>query len=247
MIDPIRSGFHYLKKKKKEDHVLSKEEKDPIDRSSKKVIGGDRSFSSHSSLPVSYVDVVDDPFMEDSGGGKKSYKDSVLGTSNGGASAPDSEDEYEERVDAPNGDGAEKIDPEEEEIGVTVVEGKLGTYDCPRFQLTEKEEERIRRPWLNAVIVKLLGRSIGYKALENRLKQMWVRMGVLNIIDLSNGYFLVDFSNKEDQSKALLEGPWLIYDHYLILREWTPNFHPSSGSIKNVAVWVPFSGLPLEY
>lgn len=158
----------------------------------------------------------------------------------------DPKDEFEDWVEAPSGEKPEDQESEEDEASITVMEGKLGKYDCPRFQLTEKEEERIKRPWLNAVIVKLLGRSIEYKALETHLKQMWVRKGVLNIIDLSNGYFLVDFSHKEDQSKALLEGPWLIYDHYLIVREWSPNFYPSSESIK-VAGWVRFSGLPLEY
>lgn len=95
--------------------------------------------------------------------------------------------------------------------------------------------------------MKLLGRKIGYKALETRLKQLWVRHGIINVIDLGNDYFLVDFSSSDDLNHALTEGPWLIYDHYLIVRKWCPNFHPESESIKNVAVWISFSGLPIEY
>lgn len=45
-----------------------------------------------------------------------------------------------------------------------------GESDCPKFILTEKEEERISRPWRNGGSVKLLGRKIGFKALENRLQ-----------------------------------------------------------------------------
>lgn len=67
------------------------------------------------------------------------------------------------------------------------------------------------------------------------------------MVDLGNDYFLVSFSSTEDLSAVLTEGPWLIYDHYLIVREWTPNFDPMSASINKVAVWVRFSGLPLEY
>lgn len=80
--------------------------------------------------------------------------------------------------------------------------------------------------------MKLLGRKIDYKALENRLKQMWVRKGIFTIIDLGDGYFLVTFSHKEDKRKALEEGPWLIYDHYLMVREWSPNFNPAKESIE---------------
>jgi hypothetical protein len=142
---------------------------------------------------------------------------------------------------------AEEEDDEDEFTGLTVVEKKAGGYDCPEFILSEKEETRIQRPWRQGLIVKLMGRRIGYKALETRLKQIWVRKGVINIIDLGFEYFLVYFTNEEDYTKALEDGPWLIYDHYLIAREWTPNFHPNNATIEKAAVWVRISGLPIGY
>ncbi|MCI97078.1 hypothetical protein A2U01_0118378, partial [Trifolium medium] len=39
-------------------------------------------------------------------------------------------------------------------------------YACPEIVLSQHEEKRIQRPWRRGVIVKLLGRRIGYKALE---------------------------------------------------------------------------------
>lgn len=57
------------------------------------------------------------------------------------------------------------------------------------------------------IIVKMLERKIGYKALETRLCQMWVRNGVISIVDLGNEYFLIAFSHEEDKSVALMEGP----------------------------------------
>jgi hypothetical protein len=126
----------------------------------------------------------------------------------------------------------------EEETAIRVEETKLGGYECPEFVFSKEEEKRIHRPWRRGVIVKLLGRRIGYKALETRLKQMWVRKGVITIIDLGNDYYLVAFSNEKDQYAALMNGPWFIYDHYLTVKEWSPNFHPSSDTISKVAVWV---------
>ena len=35
--------------------------------------------------------------------------------------------------------------------------------------------------------LKLLGRKIGFKALESRLKQMWVRKGII-VIDIDNDF-----------------------------------------------------------
>ncbi|MCH94906.1 hypothetical protein A2U01_0015876, partial [Trifolium medium] len=76
---------------------------------------------------------------------------------------------------------------------------------------------------------------------------MWVRKGVINIIDLGNDYYLVAFTHEEDKNAAMSDGPWFIYDHYLTVREWSPNFHPASDTIKSVAVWIRISGLPIEY
>jgi hypothetical protein len=206
------------------------EEKDQQERSTKKKKQGEHSFSNQSSLPKDYSDAVD---MQVNGG---SYRDTVLGTAKQGRTRGVDVEEEEEDED---GDG----DME----GMKVEERVIGDYECPEFIFSKKEEKRLYRPWRRGVVVKLLGRRIGYKALETRLKQMWVRKGVINIIDLSNDYYLVAFTHEEDQYAALMDGPWFIYDHYLTVKEWSPNFHPASDTIKEVAVWLRISGLPIEY
>lgn len=41
-------------------------------------------------------------------------------------------------------------------------------------------------------------------------------------------------------------GPWLIYDHYLIVKELSPNFHPANDKILNVVVWVHIYRFPIK-
>ncbi|CAJ2632298.1 unnamed protein product [Trifolium pratense] len=171
--------------------------------------------------------------INDHSGG--TYMDKVMGRKGGLVNEECCEEE--EEVDMEDGDGEE----------MKVEERVIGDYECPEFIFSKKVEKRIYRPWRRSVIVKLLGKRIGYKALETRLNQMWVRKGVISIIDLSNGYYLVAFSNEEDQYAALMDGPWFIYDHYLTVKEWSPNFHPASDTIKEVAVWMRISGLPIEF
>ncbi|MCH92326.1 hypothetical protein A2U01_0013263 [Trifolium medium] len=65
---------------------------------------------------------------------------------------------------------------------------------------------------------------------------MWVRKGVIGIIDLNNDYYLVAFTHEEDQYSDLMDGSWFIYHNYLTVKEWSPNFHPASDTIKEVAV-----------
>ncbi|KAK2359720.1 zinc ion binding / nucleic acid binding protein [Trifolium repens] len=136
---------------------------------------------------------------------------------------------------------------EDEGEGIKIEETIYGGYECPSFVLSRKEEERIHKPWKNGLIVQLLGRKIGFKPLETRLKQLWVRQGVINIVDLGYDYFLVTFTSEEDHTTAQVGGPWLIYDHYLAVREWSADFNPAVESVKSIAVWFRFSGLPIEY
>jgi hypothetical protein len=214
---------------------LSTEETDQVERSEKKVKRKASEYTGESSVPVSYADIYD--HGDDAAGetAKQSYKQSLLGD--------DAQNQQDNTVEM----DAEGDEDDTEFEGLTVVEKKIGSYDCPEFILSAKEESRIQKPWRQGLIVKLMGRRIGYKALETRLKQMWVRKGVISIIDLGYEYFLIYFTNEEDYTKALEDGPWLIYDHYLIAREWRPNFHPSNATIEKVVVWVRISELPIEY
>lgn len=94
--------------------------------------------------------------------------------------------------------------------------------------------------------MKLLGRKIGFKALESILNQMWVKREVITIIDLSNDYYLVAFSHEDNKKAALANGLWFIYDHHLTVKDWSPNFQSGSDTITKYAVWVCIFGPQLS-
>ncbi|CAI8614723.1 unnamed protein product [Vicia faba] len=108
------------------------------------------------------------------------------------------------------------------------------------------EVKRIVKHWSKGVIVKLLGHIVGFKALENRLNICWAKHGVLNIVDLGQKYYLVNFTNKEDQKIAITNGLWLSFYHYLSVRAWCSNLCHNRKAIVNLVVWVRIFGLPIE-
>ncbi|KAI9116355.1 hypothetical protein K1719_012522 [Acacia pycnantha] len=99
-------------------------------------------------------------------------------------------------------------------------------------------KQRLYRAWRKSVIVKLLDRNIGYKALLSGLQALWAKKGVVSLIDIGHGYYVVKLSNRDDYINALDGGPWMIYDHYLSVRPWEPNFSTATAKIDKVAVWV---------
>ena len=56
------------------------------------------------------------------------------------------------------------------------------------------------------MIIKLPRRKIGYKALESKLFQLWVKDDALEIMDLTNKFYLIKFIAFFDYEYALMEG-----------------------------------------
>lgn len=46
-------------------------------------------------------------------------------------------------------------------------------------------------------------------------------------MDVGNGYFMAKFDISIDWEKVISEGPWIVNDHYLVVKTWTPQFNPS--------------------
>ncbi|XP_019160127.1 PREDICTED: uncharacterized protein LOC109156749 [Ipomoea nil] len=118
---------------------------------------------------------------------------------------------------------------------------------CPTIRLTKAEIEAIRAPWRKALIIKVMGRKVGYAYLLRRLNSMWKPQGRLDLIAIDNDYFLVRFGSVEDLEFAMFEGPWMILDHYLLVKPWVPDFDPYSDKTEKVLVWARIPCLPAEY
>ncbi|KAL4365378.1 hypothetical protein AHAS_Ahas07G0100100 [Arachis hypogaea] len=112
-----------------------------------------------------------------------------------------------EQKDAPEGE----FSPSEDVIVTKVEEGLYN------LRINETTIRKLWKLWWNSLIVKLVGRKIGYSVMK-RLENMWSGKGSIDVIDLGHDFYLVKFYSQEDLDYALLEGPWKIYDHYLAVR-----------------------------
>ncbi|KAI8005960.1 hypothetical protein LOK49_LG07G02581 [Camellia lanceoleosa] len=125
------------------------------------------------------------------------------------------------------------IDEEDDEGDIHIHEENLPQthQGIPQIQLPKKLLEQIHKPWSNTLIVRLLGKSIGYKLLCTRVKILWGLQDEFNDIDLGNNYFLFKFSSLDDCAKVYLGGPWVIMDHYLTVCKWELDFKVSEDSV----------------
>ncbi|KAE8695270.1 hypothetical protein F3Y22_tig00110722pilonHSYRG00004 [Hibiscus syriacus] len=102
--------------------------------------------------------------------------------------------------------------------------------------------------WMRmTVIVRLLGRSIGYRVLWNKIKALWQPQGNFQLIDLDNNYYLVHLENEGDYTRVLTDGPWVIFSDYLIVQPWSRDFSTSEDHPSKVIVRIHLLGLPYQY
>ncbi|KAI9121291.1 hypothetical protein K1719_008324 [Acacia pycnantha] len=126
--------------------------------------------------------------------------------------------------------------------------GEVTNGMYPVLSVTSEQYTTWCKPWMNSLIIKVLGLSISKHVLIDRVWRMWKPQQPLKVIPLSNYYYIVSFSSKEDHDYAYHEGPWMIDDHYLLVQRWRPNFNPRKADCqRKVAVWVRIPDLPMEF
>ncbi|KAF7823296.1 uncharacterized protein G2W53_021440 [Senna tora] len=125
----------------------------------------------------------------------------------------DSDAERSEESDSSSNSSDENQEPEEGD-GITV---EKDLFDRLNFKLSDREWKRLNRPFKKALIIKLLGKTIGFKFLFRKVNQEF----------------------------ALTGGPWIVLDHCLIVRPWTSLFDPDE-KVQKLATWVHLPDLPIE-
>ncbi|KAL8151621.1 LOW QUALITY PROTEIN: hypothetical protein V2J09_021429 [Rumex salicifolius] len=76
----------------------------------------------------------------------------------------------------------------------------------------------------SSLAVKLLGSYAPFHVMEKRLQDLWILVVEIAVMDLPNGYFIIQFETKDDYLHALI--PWMLFGHYLITKDWSTTFNP---------------------
>ncbi|XP_019198981.1 PREDICTED: uncharacterized protein LOC109192732 [Ipomoea nil] len=77
--------------------------------------------------------------------------------------------------------------------------------------------------------------------------RIWNPEGKTEIIDVGFGWYIVRFNLQKDCLHVLVDGPWKLFDQYVVAQRWRPNFDPANAKVERMAVWVRLSGLPVEF
>ncbi|KAL4272707.1 hypothetical protein GQ457_13G011180 [Hibiscus cannabinus] len=146
--------------------------------------------------------------------------------------------------------GLQPLEHTIKELDVVVTDEDVlygGNNLLPEIRFSDRVHDVIDEKLAHSVIIRLLGKSIGYRALLNRIQTLWNPIGELQLIDLDNEYFLVRFAVEEDFAHVLTGGSWVVYGSYLTVQPWSRNFSTNVDHPEKIMVWVRLPKLPYRY
>ncbi|KAK9166137.1 hypothetical protein Scep_001328 [Stephania cephalantha] len=111
------------------------------------------------------------------------------------------------------------------------------------LRFSKKVQNKMNERMKNTLVIRVLGRSIGYKTLFNRMHILWNPKKHMKVMDVDNCYYMVRFASHDDYTKVLLQGQWKVLGHYLTVQLWTPCFDPKGNNLYVIATWARFPGL----
>ncbi|KAK9015264.1 hypothetical protein V6N11_006380 [Hibiscus sabdariffa] len=93
------------------------------------------------------------------------------------------------------------------------------------------------------VVIKIIGRRIGYVTLRNKLHEVWKPNQAFKLMDIENDYFLVTFRSRVDYLHVLADGPWTVFGHYVSVEPWSEDFSTAQPYPSNIVAWIRLPGL----
>lgn len=93
------------------------------------------------------------------------------------------------------------------------------------------------------LVIKLLGKKIGYNALWNKVCSLWKPRMHFQLMDINNDYYLAKFESKKDFNNVVAQGPWVIFGHYLIIQPWSSKFSTLNAYPRSVVAWIHIPSL----
>ncbi|KAL4369386.1 hypothetical protein GQ457_05G024870 [Hibiscus cannabinus] len=156
-----------------------------------------------------------------------SYKDTLLGDQNG-VNPTDADFLDEEDIDLLDGDVTRGM-----EDGLVTID-----FSDRVHALAVKSLDQ-------TIVIKILGRRIGYTTLRNKLYEIWKPSQAFKLMDIENDYFLVMFRSRTNYLHVLATGPWLIFGYYISVEPWTEDFTTTQPHPSYIITWIRLSGLPV--
>ncbi|XP_022014455.1 uncharacterized protein LOC110913946 [Helianthus annuus] len=99
--------------------------------------------------------------------------------------------------------------------------------------------------YANTLYGYFLGKRQAFPVVDYFEKNNWVKYSLSRLMMNANGFFFFKFKTKEAMDKMVEDGPWMIRNVPIILKEWSAFVKLEKEDIKAIPVWVKMHDVPL--
>ncbi|KAI4324155.1 hypothetical protein L6164_023716 [Bauhinia variegata] len=85
-----------------------------------------------------------------------------------------------------------------------------GNRLLPRVHVDDQVFNNLCQPWVDTLVVKLLGKILSYNLLKDKQKRVWKLQSDFDLMAIANGYFMVKFNLEDDREQVVNGGSWMI-------------------------------------
>lgn len=108
----------------------------------------------------------------------------------------------------------------------------------PTAKLSVSEIEKESAKWKNAIILYVIGEEPTIAYLKVFLKKQCGILGEFVIYYHNEGYFLVRFEKNSDKDRMMYEGPYMLANRPIIIKNWVADFCLEKDVLSEVPLWV---------
>lgn len=83
--------------------------------------------------------------------------------------------------------------------------------------------------------------------LKARLESLWKLKGRFDLANMEKGFTMVKVDRREDREHIFTGGPWMIFNHYLVVMPLSRDFPNSNQDVTKATSWIRFPGLSFIY
>lgn len=116
----------------------------------------------------------------------------------------------------------------------------------PTAKLCKSEVEKESAKWKTAIILYVIGDTPTINYLNNFLHKQCEVSGQFDIFYHNEGYFVVRFELQRDKDNLLGDGPLMIANRPIIIKDWVADFSFEKEVLKEVPLWIRLPKLPLS-
>lgn len=116
----------------------------------------------------------------------------------------------------------------------------------PTARLCRSEIEKETEKWKKTIILYVIGDTPTIAYLKIFLLKQCEVMGKFEIFYHNEGYFVIRFKLQHDKDKLLGDGPLMIANRPIVVKDWVANFCFEKEVLKEVPLWIRLPKLPLS-